>query len=87
MELEETLIAVAKQKLRELKSYVTSPDMDDEQMRLSMSDAFSRLSQLTEFALIADSGLSEQGRNQLIAIESETSALCRTFNWLYGPNC
>ena len=84
MELENLLISLAETKAQELKSYIVSPDADDQQMRLEVTTAFIQLGQLIEFAHIADSGLSPASVERLLELESNKNALCRTFNWLYG---
>lgn len=83
MSLENTLISLAENKLNELKSYVASPDQDEEKMRTGVTTAFIELGQLTEFAHIVNSGLSNESINTLIEIESKKNALVRTFSWMY----
>ncbi|WP_299496427.1 hypothetical protein [uncultured Shewanella sp.] len=83
MSLESTLISLAENKLNELKSYVASPDQNEEQMKADVTTTFIELGQLTEFAHISDSGLTASSIDQLIEIESKKNALARTFSWMY----
>lgn len=69
--LEQTIVATAMQRLRELKDYMTSGTADEK------ANAMQDLFPLVELGKIQDSGLSEEAAAELVKIESEALALIK----------
>jgi hypothetical protein len=76
MTLEQTLLAVARQRLVELKSYARDHEtLDEVFMR------YARLTGLTELAHLADSGLSQAAIVELESLEREARQIIANLPW------
>jgi hypothetical protein len=84
MKLEETIISVTEQHVRELRSWIANPEDLENHRKVEIPDAASRIWALTELAHLVDSGLSKDGIKRLQALESECNALLRTLGWVSG---
>jgi hypothetical protein len=75
--LEENIIILAEQRLEELKNLLVSGDGYTEDIQQDLNTLFIRLSQLTEFAMIPNFGLSGAAIIKLQAIDKEISSITK----------
>lgn len=78
--LEKTLLDVAKRHLQELQTNTSAPKTEVELYEAAMG--WQRLTTLTEFAHLQDSGLSPLGLEALMGIEREAIAAMNTLRAL-----
>lgn len=84
MQLEQTIIQVTEQHVRELRSWIGNPDDLENHRQVEIPDAASRIWALAELAHLVDSGLSQDGIKRLKALEIECNGLLRTLGWISG---
>jgi len=83
VQIEETLVDMAKTKLIELRGSIANPSSDESLMRHEVLSAYIAASALCEICQVADSGLSSEAEKYLQEIGEDVTAAVRTFSWLY----
>jgi len=82
VKLEQTIIEVTEQHVRELRSWIANPDDLDDHRQVEIPDAASRVWALTHLASLSNSGLSDDGIKHLQELEKECNSLLRTLDWI-----